>query len=171
MRRDVWLRIDLLSRQLTPFLLALFFMMISIVAVQVPGWAKIAPLLSLMAIYHWAVYRLDLMPGYAVFILGFLQDTLSGTPLGLLTLVYLSVYSVVVSQKRYLIGKSFTIVWLGFALVSAGAMVLAWAIYSLLIGSFLELKALCYQYLLGASIYPIMARFFLAWQSKVLRAV
>ena len=171
MRRDVWLRIDLLSRQLTPFLLTLFFVMLGVVLTQAPGWARIAPLLSLMAIYHWTVYRLDLMPGYAVFFIGFLQDALSGTPMGLMTLVYLSVYSVIVSQQRYLIGKSFSIVWLGFALISAGAMGLAWTLYSFLAGALVEPRALCYQYLLGTALYPVLARFFLAWQAKVLKAV
>ena len=171
MRRDIWLRIDVLSRQLTPFLLTLFFVVLGVVSVQAPGWARVAPLLSLMAIYHWAVYRLDLMPGYAVFFIGFVQDALSGTPIGLMTLVYLGVYGVIVSQQRYLIGKPFSIVWLGFALVSAGAMGLAWALYSFLAGALVEPRALCYQYLLGTALYPVLARFLLAWQAKVLKAV
>ena len=171
MRRDIWLRIDVLSRQLTPFLLTLFLVVLGVLAIEVPGWARVAPLLSLIAIYHWAVYRLDLMPGYAVFSIGFLQDALSGTPIGLMTLVYLSVYGVIVSQQRYLIGKSFSIVWLGFALVSVGAMALAWVLCSLLVGVLVEPRSLCYQYLLGVGFYPVFARFFLAWQTKVLKAV
>ena len=152
-------------------MLTLFLVVLGVVAVQAPGWAQIAPLLSLTAIYHWAVYRSDLMPGYAVFFIGFLQDALSGTPIGLMTLVYLSVYGVIVSQQRYLIGKSFSIIWLGFALVSAGAMGMAWMLYSLLSGVLVEPRALCYQYLLGIGLYPVLARFFLASTSGFYKLV
>ena len=171
MRQNIWHRMDALSRQLTPFLLTFFLVVLGVVALQVPGWARVAPLLSLLGIYHWAVYRLDLMPGYAVFTIGLLQDVLSGTPMGVLTFVYLIAYSVVVSQRRYLMGKPFLVVWLGFLLVSAGAMALAWILSSALIGKVIEPTALFYQYLLGIGLYPVLAWMFLVWQTKVLRSV
>lgn len=171
MRPSIWHRMDALSRQLTPFLLALSLVMLSVVALHMPGWARVAPLLSLMAVYHWAVYRPDLMPGVAVFVIGFLQDVLGGTPIGVLTLIYIVAYGVVVSQHRYLTGKAFFVVWLGFVVISAGAMGLAWIMVSALSGGVIDPHALIHQYLLGIGIYPLMARLLLAWQSKILRPV
>jgi rod shape-determining protein MreD len=171
MRRMFWHRMDTLSRQLTPFFLALFLATLGVVALQVPGWARVAPLLSFMAVYHWAVYRPDLMPGYAVFLIGFMQDVLSGTPMGVLTLIYLIAYGVVVSQQRYLTGRPFLVVWLGFILISAGVMALAWIMVSALSGGVLDPRALLYQFVLGIGLYPVLARLFLTWQSKILRPV
>lgn len=171
MRRTVWHRMDALSRQLTPFLLALVLVLLGVVSLHVPGWARIAPLLSLMAVYHWAVYRADLMPGHAVFFIGLLQDVLSGTPLGVFTLVYLLAYGVVLSQHRYLTGRTFFVVWLGFVLISAGGLALAWLMVSALNGGVIDPAALLHQYLLGIGLYPLLARLFLAWQARILRPV
>jgi len=171
MRRTVWHRMDALSRQLTPFLLAVVLVLLGVVALHVPGWARVAPLLSLMAVYHWAVYRPDLMPAYAVFFIGLLQDVLSGMPLGVFTLIFLLTYGVVLSQQRYLTGRTFLVVWLGFVLTSAGGMALAWIVVSGVNGAVVDPRALLYQYLLGIGIYPPLARLFLAWQSRILRPV
>ena len=171
MRRSVWHRMDALSRQMTPFLLALALMLLGVVALHVPGWARIAPLLSFMAVYHWAIYRVDLMPAYAVFAIGLLQDVLAGTPLGVFTLIYLLAYGTALSQLRYLAGRTFFVVWLGFVLISAGAMALAWMMVSALKGGVIDPAALLHQYLLLIGIYPLVARLFLAWQARVLRPV
>ena len=72
----------------------------------------------LMAVYHWAIFRPRLLPAYAVFLAGLLQDILSGAPLGVNALVFLVAYGVVLSQKKFFTGKSFLILWLGFALVA-----------------------------------------------------
>ena len=64
---------------------------------RIPGYAEIAPVLALMAVYHWAIYRPNLMPLWSIFVLGVLQDLLSGVPLGLYILVFLTVYGVVLS--------------------------------------------------------------------------
>ncbi|MBT6095714.1 MAG: rod shape-determining protein MreD [Rhodospirillaceae bacterium] len=171
MRRTVWHRMDTLSRQFTPVLLTLVLVVLGVVALHAPGWARVAPLLSLLAVYHWAVYRPDLMPGYAVFAIGLLQDVLGGTPLGLFTLLYLVAYGVVVSQQRFLTGKAFFVVWLGFVLISAGVMALAWILLSAMSGGVIDPEALLYQYLLGVGLYPVLARLFLSWQQKILRPV
>lgn len=171
MRRTIWHRMDALSRQLTPFLLAVCLVLLGVVALHIPGWARIAPLLSFMAVYHWAIYRVDLMPGYAVFLIGLLQDVLAGTPLGVFTLIYLLAYGIAVSQQRYLTGRTFFVVWLGFALISAGAMGLGWLMVSAFKGGVIDPAALLHQYLLGIGLYPLVARLFLTWQARVLRPV
>ena len=73
---------DVLSRQLTPFILTMFLVLLSAVPFQVPGLARVMPLFSLIVIFHWGIYRAELLPAYAVFIIGFFQDALSGVPHG-----------------------------------------------------------------------------------------
>ena len=52
---------------------------------RIPGYAEIAPVLALMAVYHWAIYRPNLMPLWSIFVLGVLRTY---CPVYLLTLYF-----------------------------------------------------------------------------------
>ena len=118
-----WQRMDLLARQLMPSMLTLVLVIINVVPLHIPGFSRVAPLLPLIAVYHWAAFRPRLLPAYAVFLIGLFQDILTGAPIGVNAFVFLAVYGAVLSQKRFFIGKSFFILWLGFSLIAAGASV------------------------------------------------
>ena len=122
MKPSLGVRLDTLARQLTPFGLTLFLVVFNVVPLHIPGYDQIAPLLPMIAVYHWALYRSELMPAYAVFIIGLLQDSLTGAPIGINAVVFLIVHRAAQSQRRFLTGKSFAMVWLVFALIAAGAM-------------------------------------------------
>ena len=115
---------DLLARQLTPSMLTLILVVIGVVPLRILEFSTVMPLLPLMAVYHWAVFRPRLLPAYAVFLIGILQDILTGAPIGVNALVFLLVYGAVLSQKRFFTGKSFLILWLGFSLIAAAASAL-----------------------------------------------
>ena len=169
MKPTVWHRMDVLSRQLTPFLLAIFLVLLSAIPFQVPGLARVMPLFSLIVIFHWGVYRAELLPAYAVLVIGFFQDALSGVPMGVHTVVYVLTYSIVLAQQRFFAGKSFYVVWLGFGLVSAGATLLIWGLVSALKGGVVDPRAVASQYALGIGFYPIIAYLFLRWQRAFLQ--
>ena len=126
-----WQRLDKAARSVTPFGLTLFLVILSVVPMRIPGYAEIAPVLALMAVYHWAVYQPNLIPPWSVFVLGILQDLLSGVPLGLYILVFLTVYGVVLSQRRFFAGRSFLLYWLGFGIMAFCAAVESWVLASL----------------------------------------
>lgn len=169
MTPGLWHRMDLLARQLTPTMLTLALVIINVVPLHIPGFSSIAPLLPLMAVYHWAIFRPRLLPAYVVFLIGILQDVLTGTPIGVNALVFLAVYGAVLSQKRFFIGKSFFILWLGFSVIAAGAAVLSWAAISLLHVTLVEPKTAMFQYLLTLSVFPAVAWVFLRWQRALPR--
>ena len=171
MKPSVWFRLDVFARKLTPFLLTLMLVLISIVPVHIPGLSRVAPLLPLMAIYHWAVYRSELFPAYAVFIIGILHDIFTGTPIGINALVFLLAYGVVVSQHRFLFGKSFAVIWLGFGLVGGAASALTWALVSAWNVTVIEPSAVYFQYLLTFGLFPGLAWVFLRWQRAFLRQI
>ena len=169
MKTSIWYRLDILTRLLTPFLLTLALVILNIIPLEIPGFSQVVPLMPLMAVYHWAVYKSELLPAYAVFIVGLLQDIFSGAPIGVYTLVFLMVYGMVIWQHRFLFGKSFSIIWLGFSIVSAGAFLLAWALISLWNFSLIDLHAVFFQYLLTAAFFPILAWVFMRWQQFIIR--
>ena len=53
----VWQRLDAVARSLFPFLITVLLVVISMVPVRMPTLAPIMPILSLVAVYYWAVYR------------------------------------------------------------------------------------------------------------------
>ena len=66
--------------RLVPFLTTLLFAFFSVVPFNLPGFAVVMPAFTLMAVFHWTVYRPDLLPLSAVFVSGLLLDLLNGTP-------------------------------------------------------------------------------------------
>lgn len=115
MKPTFWQRMDLIARGITPFVLTLVLVVLGQVPLHIPGFAEVAPVLPLMAVYHWAIYRPELLPAVAVFFAGLLQDALSGMPFGVNAAAFVLVHMAVMSQQIFFQGKSFLIIWLGFA--------------------------------------------------------
>ena len=105
MRQPIAEQLDNVARQCVPFAITVFLVVAGAVLVPVPHYAAVAPAAALMAVYYWTVYRGDLMPAGAIFVIGLLQDNLDGTPLGLSALVLLLGYALVRSQRRFLIAR------------------------------------------------------------------
>lgn len=168
MKPTFWERLDAQARALTPFGLAVFLVLIGGLPFHMEGFVFVAPMLPLMAIFHWTVYRPDLMPVYAVFVVGLLQDILGGMPLGVSALVYIAVFWGVLSQRRFLYGKSFFIVWLGFAIVALLAQAATWFLVSIFYVVPLVSDSLLYQYLVTLGAFPLLAWSLIKWQQTVL---
>ena len=168
MNATFWQKIDHWARSASPFILSVFLVILSIVPIYAPDYDRISPVFVLASIYHWAVYRPDLLPLLAVFILGVFQDIFLGTPMGLYVLVFLTVYGIVLSQRRFLVGKSFVIYWFGFSIILVLASVESWIIASILNVTVLEFGSIVFQYFLFLGIFPIMAWLFLRWQQSFL---
>lgn len=170
MKPSLWHRLDALARRLTPFALTLVLVVVSVVPLHIPGFARVAPLLPLIAVYHWAIYRPRLLPAFAVFVIGLLQDTLTGTPIGVNALVFIGVYGVVLSQRRFFAGKSFAVVWLGFTVVAAGAALSSWILVSVYNLTLVAPRAVLFQYLMTLGVFPLLAWVFLRWQRAFLES-
>ena len=171
MKLTFWQRLDLVVRGITPFFLTLVLVVLGQVPLHIPGFAEVAPLLPLMAVYHWAIYRPDLLPAIAVFVAGLLQDALSGMPFGVNALVFVAVHMAVQSQQVFFMGRSFLIIWLGFALVAAGATILTWLLTAVFFSAFTSAEAAFVQYLVTVGVFPLLAWLQVRWQQSVLAQV
>ena len=168
MNSSIWRRIDLLARQVTPSFLTLILVVISVVPMRILDFTTVFPLLPLISIYHWAIFRPNLLPIYAVFLIGILQDILTGSPIGVNALVFLLVYGAVLSQNVFFTGRSFFVLWIGFALISAGASAMNWLAISILNFTIIDAQIVILQYFLTLGFYPAAAWFFLLLQSTFL---
>ncbi len=158
MRPSLLQKMDVASRHTMPVLLTLALTLLSQVPTHIPALAGVMPPLALMGVYYWAIYRPDLFTAGTAFAIGFLQDLISGTPLGVSALVLLLAHGVAASQRRYFLGHGFLAVWWGFALVSAGAALASGILVSFLAGGGLDPKPVLFQYVLALFLFPPLAR-------------
>jgi rod shape-determining protein MreD len=108
------------------FAYAVFILLLLVLLANwaLPYFSVLKPQLLLIIIYYWSLYRPTLMPPWAIFIGGLLLDLLNPVmPLGTHAASYQLVAALVKPRRRMLIGQSFMVVWVGFALVCIFDMV------------------------------------------------
>ncbi|HXQ51083.1 MAG TPA: rod shape-determining protein MreD [Stellaceae bacterium] len=142
--------------RVVPFLSTFVFVLVSVVPLQLPGFAAVTPSFALMAVAHWTIYRPDLLPQSAVFALGLLLDLLNGTPyVGTMALTLLVARTAVLTQRRHFVNRDFTVMWLGFLALASGTFALLWAIVSLLNGHILGTRPFLFEAALTVACYPV----------------
>jgi rod shape-determining protein MreD len=106
-----------------PFVCALIGVIVSNIPVSLFGTLVPPPMFGLMPIYFWCLVRPDLMPPFAVFIIGVLQDLLGGGAAGVWTLSFIAAYAIVDRERDSFAGLAGIGAILGFgaAMLSAGA--------------------------------------------------
>jgi len=162
-------RVDVAARRLTPFALTLVLVLIAAVPWRVPFLSSVAPAVALACVYYWAVFRPDLLPPVAVFAVGIVGDSIGGGPFGLGACVLLLVYGIVRSQRRFLIGKSFLVLWWAFLLITPAAVAAQWAATSLLARAMVDPLPGAFQVLLTVAAFPLLTWLLVRAQRAFLR--
>lgn len=153
-------RVEQSVRNCTPVFLTLALVFIGLAPFPAPGYVQVTPMLTLVSVYYWSIYRPDLLPLAATFCIGLMQDVLTGTPLGMSALVLLLVQGAVVAQRRFFLGKTFVVVWCCFMLVAPAAAVVSWLLASLYHWTIMEPRLLLFQHVVTILIYPCLTWFF-----------
>ena len=148
-------RIDNPFARLLPLATTLLATIITIQPAHIPGYAALTPAFTLMAVYHWTVYRPDLLPPLALFLVGMTQDLLAGVPPGATALVLLLARAVVLRQRRHFVNRPFPFVWAGFTALTGGAMLFFWTLYCLLDGVLVDFRGTVFRAVLTISMFPI----------------
>jgi len=156
LKESPWLRIDVLVRHLVPSGVTILLLLLTAVPTRLPGYADIAPMLPLMGVYYWAIYRPDLLPAWAAFAIGLMWDILAGTHIGVGALVLLLVQGVTASQRRFFLAKSFMFAWWAFALLTAGAVGLSWLLMAVLNGRPTDPAPALFGYALTLGLFPLL---------------
>jgi len=141
--------------RLLPIATTLLATVISIQPAHIPGDAALTPAFTLMALYHWTIYRPDLLPPLALFLVGITQDLLAGGPLGVTALVLLLARAVVLRQRRHFVNRPFPFVWAGFTMLSGGAMMFLWTLHCLLDRVVADFRGTVFRAVLTISMFPI----------------
>jgi len=158
MKLMVWQQLDTLARNLVPLLLTVALLLAGILPLHITLLQSIAPLLPLIAVFYWTLYRPDLMPAVAVFAIGLLQDILVGLPIGVSGCVLVCVHAAVNTQRRFFAGKSFAVLWVGFAVVASAALILGWLLTCVYYATLVTPDRLIFQILITIGCFPIFCR-------------
>lgn len=169
MRPTATQRLDLWLRQSTPMALTAVLAVLSVVTVGIPGYAAVVPGYTAMATFYWAVFRPDLQPASALFMIGVLQDILTGTPLGLTAVSLLLLHALALSQRSVLVTKPFLLTWLGFVVIQLPVAILAWGMMSALQFRLIGPEPAVFQYLVTVLGFPVVAWVFVRVHRYVVR--
>lgn len=160
----LWHRLDLVARSISPFFVTLLLVLVSLLPLRIADLSPIVPALALIGVFFWSVHRPDLMPIWAVFLLGFAQDLLTGAVIGPGIVGLLIAHALVVWQLRFFLAASFAVIWVAFMLVAAAALGTTWLLTCLALMTYVEPAPLFFQYLVTLAFYPCFAWAFLRGQ-------
>lgn len=141
----------------------------AVLPIRIPGYAAITPAFTLMAAYHWTIYRPDLLSPPALFVIGLAQDLLTGAALGVTSLLLLLARAVVMSCRRYFVDRLFPFVWAGFAILAAGGLLFSWALHCGLEARLIDIRGTAFRAVLTVAAFPV-ASFLLGRAQRALIA-
>ena len=162
-----WPRLGARLWKATPVALALPLALVSAMPPGPAGLGPVMPFLAAPAVFHWALYRPDLMPRGAVFALGLVHDALTGAPFGLGALVLLLLHAAAVAWRRFLAGRTVAVVWGGFGLCAVFAAGFSWLAASLYHLAPVPPAPVAAHWALTAACYPFLAWPFAALQREL----
>ena len=149
-------RLERFSLEATPAVLTVFIVLFAAVPLRIPGLKEVMPLFALISIYYWNTFLPGALPYLFLFALGLVQDTLSGLPLGVSSVVNI-LFALLLLREHKSFGKTrFGAVWLGFTLLSFVAMAIEWVIMSFYSGMMLPVEGLLLQWAATCLAYPSM---------------
>jgi rod shape-determining protein MreD len=143
-----------LSRML-PIATTVLAALVTILPLRVPGYAALTPAFTLMAVYHWTIYRPDLLPPSGLFAIGLAQDLLTGGPVGVGALLLLLARAAVLRSRRLFVNRTFPFVWAGFTLLGGAAMLGLWALHCLFDLTFFDPRNAVFRAVLTVAIFPV----------------
>ena len=140
--------------RLLPVATTVLAAVIAILPVRVPGYAALVPAFTLMAVYHWTIYRPDLLPPLGLFAIGLAQDLLTGALIGIGALMLLLARSAVLRYRRNFINRTFPFVWGGFTLL-AGRFARPLGLHCVLQLNVFDLRTTVFRTVLTIAMFPV----------------
>lgn len=136
----------------TLLLILLFFMPINSVQLNC-----LRPAMGIICVYYWRLNRPALFGFFSAFLVGFVIDVYSSTPLGTNILTLLILLSITDWPARYLQTSSFGVRWLIFSLVCLAIMLCKWLFLTLYYWRVLPPTEIMLGYFSTVMFYPLIA--------------
>jgi rod shape-determining protein MreD len=149
-------QIEWLSWRLMPCFATIVLLLVAGLRIAIVGPNGIMPDLPLISVYYWWIFLPGALPYWFLFLIGLAEDTLSGLPLGVTSLVNMS-FVFLLTAERHVFGKMlFGSVWIGFVLLSLIAFALQWLLVSLVTVTAQPAGGALFQWGVTCCAYPVM---------------
>jgi len=149
-------KVDIAIRQTLPFLSALLVVLFTVTQTHLPLVNLVMPSFTLSIVYFWTIHRPDLFGVGCAFVIGLLQDLLTGVPLGLFTMTLLLIRAGVATQGLFFRDKPFAVHWWGYALVSALSSLFMWIVAAMIQGVFAPMGQVFMAFVLSVVVFPVI---------------
>ena len=153
-------RLDLAARHAFPAAITVLLMLLVEAPFGFADQATLLPVVALISVWFWSVYRPAAMPPPVVFALGLLLDLLDWLPLGTGVLTLLIVHGLAMRWRRVIGPQGFAVVWPAFAVVACGAAALEWAATAALTWRLVPTGPMLFQAALSVALYPALGILF-----------
>lgn len=138
-----------------PFILTCIFVVLPTANSGMNFLHDFAPYFIVIATFYWALMGPTFLPKHLVILLGLIYDLLHGTVLGMHSLLLLLTWTIVHSQRDYIIQQGFVIIWAIFMLVLSVFMALVLSLSAAYTKTFPSIDAITwYQWALTVFLYP-----------------
>lgn len=145
---------------LLPMVLAFVAAIIMLLPIGTSVDSNYMPNLAIVSVFYWALYRPLQMPSGGAVLIGFFLDLWLDVPLGLNALLMVLVRVFILSQLRYLRGRSTFVHWFIFGGLVFALYGIAWVITSIISGVFIPLEPIIKQILMTIIAFPVVAFIF-----------
>lgn len=152
-----------------PSVTLLVLILLSVLPTGMVAHLHVVPLLAIMGVYFWSIYRPEALPASLLFAFGFINDLVTGEPLlGLSALLFLAVWWGVSRQNNFFRAQNFITLWLGFAVIAALAILLQNLFSYTLLSSFISFRAALMAELINVALYPpVTALLYILWRALI----
>ena len=140
----------------TPILSLLFLTILTSMPITLPASIQVTPAWIMMGVVFWTINRPELIPIWAIFIIGLLRDGLGGGVIGISPLLLIITHEIILLQRRVLLARSFLSTWMAFSLSYCAFSIIEFIIFALAdrpSGLFLLFE----QYLFSVTLFPLVA--------------
>lgn len=143
-------------RVLSIYLFLGLLFMLNLANIPILGSGNVSPAFLLMGIYFWTISRPSLLPLPVVFLIALIFDIVSGSVVGLHTLAFMIIVVLVKSQRRYLMGQPWLVLWAGFAIAMLILGLIQFLVFAIQSGNVPPLWILPVNVLISVLAYPLM---------------
>lgn len=150
-------KINLFLRHRIPLMTTLILMFLFYVPINSLEFNYFRPAVGVICVYYWTLKREYMFSYISAFVVGFLMDAYSSTPLGINILMMMLLVFVTELSARYLKSSSFAGSWLLFGFVGLLLTFVKWLSVSIYLGRFVPLTEITVNFLSTIMFYPLVA--------------
>ena len=164
-------KIFAVARIISVYVFLFLLMVLNAARIPILQIGIVTPFFLLMGIYYWTLTRPSLLPTYLAFILGLMLDFITGQPVGANGLAFLVISFLLHSQRRFLKGQSWPVLWAGYGIACMFVGILHLTVFVLMNWSWPGLSTLIATVVLSVLAYPVTLTPMVAWQRLLSRPV